>query len=580
MSADQPDAATTTSDAALVPTPNAPQSVARMPADIPAALRLAELEEKRFFSEILAGLPEPPGPHRASPEMVQTARRTCRAYISKIQQLEGIKQRMYPNRDPRIAYDLYKLRRGLSIFYFQLFRINDLPVEIIGHIFHIVVGSVNTIGLRDLHRIRLTSVCRRWRDIMIADSTFWKAISFTDRPLYPRSFTWFERAGSAPLSIQINESDSDWDGVETTHRFTGQMMEQLLDVLLTKLSQFRVFVVVLDNWAPSLVLMDRLRQLGAAGVPINMERFEIHRAGLPYIWLGPGQPNKHISGVPLFGGAVSSLKHLTLNGVHIDWHTPIANLTVFDVRRLPLEAAPDLMRFREILQACPNLVKLVLDGAGPGLDDADPVGLPAVQLPLLKTMVVSNYSVEYALRVLPQVAAPNVLDLTIMNLGGQDYTPFFGLITNRFPSVKVLTLYGIDIIHNKQSQKIMVQWLQSMPVVAYLRLARVHVNLLNAFLEDPRKFCEEPPHAICCPLLDYLEWERIDPKVMVAWLTNRARIGRPLQQVYIHQPWFAQQTPEQKKMLSADFRNAGLAFTILADGAISLEEGRLLHGLE
>lgn len=50
-----------------------------------------------------------------------------------------------------------------------------------------------------------------------------------------------------------------------------------------QLPQIRLLVIAVDNWPPALVVLSRLQELSRSGTAINLERFEIHRVGRPYV---------------------------------------------------------------------------------------------------------------------------------------------------------------------------------------------------------------------------------------------------------------------------------------------------------
>ena len=107
------------------------------------------------------------------------------------------------------------------------------------------------------------------------------------------------------------------------------------------------------------------------------------------------------------------------------------NLYVLDMRRVPIENCPSIYVFRDMLEGCPQLSKLVLDAAGPrwvvkGVVD---VGLPPVDLPYLATLVIGDFTMLYAIYVLNTFTARNTIDLTILNMVGYDYGPLIEHLT-------------------------------------------------------------------------------------------------------------------------------------------------------
>jgi len=384
---------------------------------------------------------------------------------------------------------------------------------------------------------------------------------------------WFDRAGVAPLDIRINDHDG--------YQFNGKDMEVLLTKLFTKLSNIRILIVVVQDWEPVLVVLDRLRVASCSGVPLAIERFELHRTGSPYIQLGEGyQPSSFLLPIALFGGVQATvLTYLSLNGVHVDWqHSPLRNLTTIDIRRIPLERSPGILQFRDLLRNSAALEKLCMDGAGPQWQpEEDACGLEPIELLELKILIVSDFSLHYASYVLSHISAPNVRDLTLMNLVGEDYTPMVAQITTRFTYVRLLTVYSVELLDSAQTNRTLVKWLESMPRLTYLRIAQVKQVFLNAFLRDPYTFELVTGQAssagqCLCPNISILECQAVDPKVIYSWGDRRKKRGAPLKKIYITRDIANKITREDQMMLST---LAGLS--VLEYGGKAPEENEILR---
>ncbi|KAG1783525.1 hypothetical protein EV702DRAFT_1190545 [Suillus placidus] len=483
-------------------------------------------------------------------------------FMHKMAQIQQIIQRQgsAANDDPRYTYLYDDMRFKRNIFYWRNFRMNDLPPEIITHIFRIAVWSTSTPAEGTHIRLLLTSVCAKWRRLMIEDCTLWSAIWFRDPPPYERSLEWFKRAGGAPLDIRINEHDADWKSKdddwrykEDDHRFTTEQMEELMDTLFVKVSQIRMLVLVVDNWPPALVVLDKLQDAAYAGKTINMERLEIHRMGQPFVWLGPGR-----APAVLFGGQTRALKYLCLSGIHIDWNaTPLSNLSTIDLRKIAMNVAPTLNRFREVLLACPRLQKLSLDGAGPQLSARKPDHVP-IHLPHLKVLIIGGFSMLYSCYILSQFKAPNVRDLTLMNLTGEDYTTTIAVITARYKELRLLTLYAVNISPTEVGTKAMVRFLYAMPYLSYLRIASMKWHVVEAFNEDPREYglgrdmvtqLFPQNRLVLCPKLQTIEFQQMSGTKIAEWAARRKELGAPLRKAYVNSPYVSKVTAEEADMI-------------------------------
>ncbi|KAJ8523306.1 hypothetical protein ONZ45_g180 [Pleurotus djamor] len=489
-----------------------------------------------FMSDSLAKMPLP------TPMTEQRAcviRKQCKQLDESIAEMQALYGHVPPDRWQDIHKRYVMARISRDLIYFQLFRINDLPLEIISIIIREVVwaGGSSDVGIRT--RIRLTSVCKRWREVAIGDATLWKSVWFRDKPPHARAFCWFDRAGATAIDIRVSEPH---EGL-----WTGPQMEALFDKVLLKGSQIRSIVVTVNNWPPALVVLDRVSEYCQQRSMPLLERFELHRSGSPYVWIGAGyEPDKHRIPMTLFGGVqLPSVEHVTINGIHIDWNlSPLSNLTRLDIRRIPLELSPSLDRFREILRLCPRLSKLSLDGAGPSWKPISPDDEPVV-LPNLSHLVVGDYSLQYALYVLQQFKAPNIRELSLMNLVGEDYAPFYSMITGSFPEVRVLTLFNIECTGTSSCSLAMIKWLMSMPKLGFLRIAGLRQHVINLFLYDcaglplgpttsqdkvPK---EERRRIHVAPQLKYVDVVANDPQLVVSLVLTRRAIGLPLKKVFI-----------------------------------------------
>lgn len=462
------------------------------------------------------------------------------------------------------------------IRFWRTFRMNDLPTEIMTNIFRFVVWAAPEPRAGVRWRLALTWTCKRWRTIALEDSTIWSAIWFRDLPPFARSLAWVDRAGDAPLDIRIDDS--------AARKFTDEEMGALMDRLCTKIHSIRMLILILEEWEPVLTILDKLRTAAttamAAGNSLSIERFELHRSGSPYVQIGDGyQPSSLRHPLPLFGGIPTpKLTYFSINGVHVDWErSNLRNLTTLDLRRMPLERSPGLSQFRNMLTSSPALHKLCLDGAGPQWHPEDRRDLPPVQLSRLRIFILADVSLHYALYILRHIATPNVLDLTVMNLVGEDYTPLFAAMTARFPAVVLLTLFSVETLHSPAAGRTLVKWLDSMPSLSYLRVANIKKIFLDGFLYNPATFLPVPndppsPIRLVCPNVSVLEFQAMPPQLIADWALARKKMGAPLKKFYITKGNAEKLSDEDKATLAA------VAELNLMDyGTITAEEEQLLR---
>ncbi|KAK7465413.1 hypothetical protein VKT23_005391 [Stygiomarasmius scandens] len=413
-------------------------------------------------------------PHVLTQEEFDDIRNECRRRRQYLVEFEARADGVPPHEYQRI---LWASRLDHDIRYYRIFRVNDLPPEILSNILRFVVWSAPEPSFGILWRLQLTWVCRHWRYIAINDPTLWNAIWFRDQPPFERSLTFVQRSRNSAMDIRINDNPRE--------PYTYEEVEQLLDRLTPVVSNIRMLIVLFTEWNSILSILRWLDRWGPR-VPLAMERLEIHRLGSPYQWPSHNwMPSMHtVSLYPLFGGKyIPSLTYITLNALHVDWdNTSFENLTTLDIRRIPLELCPTMTRFREMLASCPKLDKLSIDGAGPSdrpnaRHDKEPILLSS-----LRTLVLANFTVQFLHSIITHIAAPNVRDLTLMNFVTVDYTPFYAYITNKFPQVRLLTLYTVQC--KAEGIDAVIDCLDSFPHLTYLRIAGLEKDFLGLFLYD------------------------------------------------------------------------------------------------
>ncbi|KAF8216107.1 hypothetical protein K438DRAFT_1800079 [Mycena galopus ATCC 62051] len=513
----------------------------RPPSRLPDAQSISE-----HFGRIVAGWI----PHPFTPQEIQQARLDGLRYLIIVRAIEAVEKDIYPRQLPaETQAQLVFARQSYMLRYFRIFRMNDLPTEIISDILRLVIWD----SMRQPvdARLRITWTCRKWRQIALADSTLWNAVWFRGSgALLDRAWAWFERARQAPLDVRIDgdpecedaddeDADDDEDPEDdnsavanftTKPSTTAADMRQMLLRLFTKLSTIRMLIVVVDDWKSALVVLELLGTLGSScGVPM-LQRFELHRGGLKNEDRNALRWPKVI-GEPFIGGlAAPSLSYLSLNGVPIDWsRSVLENLTTFDIRRLPATHSPDAARFREILANCPRLSKLSMDGAGPRFETSAEPTTP-VKLPYLRTLIVADFSRQYAQFLFSQFSAPNVNDLTLMNLCGDDYLPF-----------QITDAYSIQFDAASSGMAAMTRWLDSMPLLTYLRLANVANQFFGVFFR---------PHDLktpVCPRLTVMDCQSLEPNIIVQWAKDRARFGTPIRKIYFSEELAVRLSDEQVK---------------------------------
>jgi len=220
-----------------------------------------------------------------------------------------------------------------------------------------------------------------------------------------------------------------------------------------------------------------------------------------------------------------------------------------------------------MLESSPNLRKLSLDGAGPTVPmNSAARPYPPVFLPRLETLILGDFLVAYAISYAGIIHAPNVREITLLNLVGDDHAQLFKVLTGKFPGLLILTLFGVKIRMAAENARIMVQWLLSIPKIKFVRMGGMEPDLLDLLCVDgrfhisndtPLMLATEVTQTILangspiipCPELEAIEAQQININSVVRFVSDRKKLEVPLRKLYIHHNWFESMSPDEKAIL-------------------------------
>ena len=228
--------------------------------------------------------------------------------------------------------------------------ISVLPPELLARIFrfHALVESLWS-GMLHLGQIRVTHVCRQWRQVALDDSSLWA--TFTG--FWPRE-EWISealvRARNAPLVIDFDLTPS-----------------------LRKLSKFiphisHIRELRLRNLYPSPFQLEDLQEICALEAPI-LEHFELALDPGTYFPV-PSLTYRELVGTTLFNGRTPKLRTLSLTQIPIPWSLlPRGQLTQLEINLFEeistadtdISRSVDLDQLVDLLINSPELEGLVLE---------------------------------------------------------------------------------------------------------------------------------------------------------------------------------------------------------------------------
>ncbi|KAF9454139.1 hypothetical protein P691DRAFT_657078 [Macrolepiota fuliginosa MF-IS2] len=495
---------------------------------------------KRIYAEIVHSWT----PRMLSLQELHRYRWDSKRRLAVIYLLEEVVKRLQPLLHVPLTEMIMIARLDYSARFGRLFRINELPVEILSSIFHYVVWSANDPDECNRSRLALSGTCRHWRRLVVGDPTLWNTFCYrVDTPgQLAFSKLTVERCGTAPIDIRLRDTQE--------YPLSQEDMEDILDHLTTRRSQLRILSVAVQEWEAGLTLLRWLQAFGTQKLPCILKRLEIHRLGPPYVQLGPDQPpnSSPFGPLPLLGGAyAASLRYFAISGLHIDWtQTTLKHLTTLDIRRVPLDSAPDMDRFRDILIECPELDRLVLHGAGPKWRPPAECH-PPVTLHKLRSLILADFALNYAQFVLSILVAPDVKELALYGFTGEDYTMLFEQLTGLFPKVRLLTMVSIELASEEHGTQALVRLFASMPEVKFLQISKISESFWDVFHFNPKTLVEYPnlvdniitdPTHILFPDLNCLDVNYSPWSSLCKFLTLRRHVGYGVDRVYVAQPYW------------------------------------------
>ncbi|TCD71922.1 hypothetical protein EIP91_000054 [Steccherinum ochraceum] len=278
-----------------------------------------------------------------------------------------------------------------------------LPPEILSQVFLWVVALTSP----KTNWVRITHVCRQWRDVALDCQTLWTHIT----PQHPEPFVsiCLQRAGAAPLQVQYHHDAS--RGCKHSQEFM-----QTIGPHAPRFGD-------LDIAAPPSVMRKMVEKLGGPLPYLKRLALVAKTPGLnltsPFLL-----PEDFTSGIP-------SLHQLSLTCATVSsWNLPLfSGIRTLHLSEQHRSFAPSIDQFLDVLERCPALEELSLRNAGPTLGgDATSYPEPTrkVELGSLRLLSLSQdrfYDIPF---VLAHVAVPQTTRLEIQYLG-QSHHPHHAL---------------------------------------------------------------------------------------------------------------------------------------------------------
>ncbi|GJE98523.1 F-box protein [Phanerochaete sordida] len=461
--------------------------------------------------------------------------------------LKDVQAQMAPREGPTFKYEMQGSLLRHKILVWRVFPINRLPAEILTMIFRAIRRSDARYG--NLFAIRLTWVCRHWRQVALADPVLWGTIIFSDPYPWVRSFNYIERAGGGDLALKLIESqEPEGNGDEIAPNLTVEQVQEFLARISPKVHQLRAMIFTLDTW-PATIEVLKFFSSPQARRPKSLEHFEIHRPYManmgehwaprdlasPYIW----------NPTTLFGGEAPKLRSICISGVGIDLtNFPAANLRTLDLRYITFALCPASGEFLAVLREARNLRRLHLDSAGPGMHNPLPYVRSPAHLPRLRDLFVGGGLPDWLHWLLSHIDAPQLPCLTLAKTDLLNDDLLLPFLVGRFPALESLALYSVRYATDAKAP--LLRWLSTLNSLRVFKITHCPSEvLLSWFFEDASRcrpeaeraaFAEEHPGAPSSLIMPnvsaiYFDHERLQD--IIAYVNQRKQHGGPLKRAYM-----------------------------------------------
>ena len=432
---------------------------------------LEHCEDETLFLKYLQTIPEPT-------QVMEHGRINARLKVvrGRIRDLSHLRETL-PRRSAVVDNDLAKEKFRLKALKWQLFRINELPAEVLVEIFRYVVLSTHVTVDDTTQKLRLTWVCRRFRGVALEDAILWGSITFNDPAPWERSLTFFARAKETPIEIWLDDTE------EGVPRLNRHQVLVLAGRLKAKAHVLRSLAITLDDWACAWFFLNAFADVSAP----QLEYMQLHRGDKhPHLWSAARFPDPESAGpIPLFNSEAPNVSCLFLKGISVDWDSvKTAKLVELNIHQLAVDVCPTMEQFRALL-AAPNLMSLDMEEAGPiPLPPDEPYEEP-VFMPKLRRLRIDCMRCETAVDILSCINAPDVRMLAFERMYAMDNTDLFEMLPGTFEKVEMLTLVEVQLDESDMIAHA-TTWIDMMTGLRVLQVGGMWTSTyLSIFVTDP-----------------------------------------------------------------------------------------------
>ena len=386
-------------------------------------------------------------------------------------------------------------------------------------------------------QVLVSHVCRFWRDVALNMPSLWTNLDFTEGPPFMKSSVWIQRSQNLPLDIHIDcggsDDDDDDDETSTVSEFSDSIASTedlivVLDLIVPHVARWRSLRVAVESYDYMHLTLTWLSKCPAAPQLECLHLSHHDDADTSELF----QP-EHLRDFFLpFHGIAPKLHYVNLWGVHIMWSAPfLSGLTDLELAYHSRDVSPSWEDFSRILRNSPNLDTLGLCMSGPETLPTDVTEEDVIDLPSLKSLVLSHQDAQHVSRLVKLLPTPNLRKLAL-DLDCDDFSSFMTELATPSSDTKQSLLHGLE--HLKITSLACDHRLVDRMYGQLVNLKSI--TLSCTFLHDDffRKLIPtvgQSSSTALCPNLDMITTSGIDGTLMKELVVARKAAGFPIRSI-------------------------------------------------
>ncbi|KAL0575301.1 hypothetical protein V5O48_006678 [Marasmius crinis-equi] len=340
-------------------------------------------------------------------------------------------------------------------------------------------------------QVRISHVCRSWRSVALGSPNLWNTLHFDKKSDIERGRTFCRRLSPiTPMDILI-VTVSNEEYAESIESGRCLLWEEELDEIFSVLApltpRWRTFhLQVRDGTCKKIARKYIGTQNGEiCGAAPNLQTWQLYHFEDFRVVEDLHEATKRPP-VTCFEDKIPNLKHLSLIGVNLPWHSPyLHGLHSLELCLHPDNIRPEFTHWHDMLSRSPDLRSLFLHYSGPKREHPWPKK-PMIVLPRLENLGLVDLEPDYLKAITSGIEAANVNKLELELSDQEDdtvtYDDWLASISRppRFQSLHQLTITAL-----RCSDSTLKAFLATLPHLRELELEySVWSNVWRIFKDD------------------------------------------------------------------------------------------------